>query len=122
MFFEFDELKTVLKNTLNEKFTELYAWDNVSDHTSEYNCPKCDEIMKEEEFGFNSWIHIDRCNICMSIFLNGNESWEINRYLSSLESEDVQILKEAKIEAEYEQKWKIIIQKMFKKLQQDWLL
>jgi hypothetical protein len=25
MFFEFDELKTVLKNTLNEKFTELYA-------------------------------------------------------------------------------------------------
>lgn len=122
MFFEFDEMKTVLKNTLQEKYTEIFEGDNASDHTAPYTCPKCEENMREEEYGFNSGIHIDRCDNCMSIFLNGGEAKEINRYLSSMESEEVQELELAKIETEYDEKYKDSIRKIFFRMQQDELL
>lgn len=78
--------------------------------------------MQEEEYGFDSGIDIDRCGDCMSIFLNRGESLEINKYISSGASEEVQKVEEAKIDAEYENKWQKIVQEMYKKIKKDGLI
>lgn len=57
--------------------------------------------MEETEY-LGSKIHIDRCTSCTGVFLDGGEADAVNRYLTSLESEDVEKAKDEEMEKRYQ--------------------
>ena len=118
MFFEFDEMKHVLKNPIQEAFSEIEKWDGSPDRETILACPKCFSDMQEEEYAL-SGVHIDRCPSCSSIFLDGGEHTELNRYLSSLESEVVMKNEEKKIISQYEKAFVTSIRELLERATKD---
>jgi Zn-finger nucleic acid-binding protein len=59
--------------------------------------------MSEKEYALSK-IHIDRCESCMSVFLDSGEHDAINRYLTSLDSPDVAAAEEEAFENDYRKK------------------
>ena len=57
--------------------------------------------MEEKEYA-TSKIHVDRCTSCTGIFLDGGEADAVNRYLTSLESPDVEKAEEEELEKRYQ--------------------
>lgn len=58
--------------------------------------------MEETEY-LSSKIHIDRCTACTGMFLDGGEADAVNRYLTSLESEDVEKAEDEEMEKRYQE-------------------
>jgi Zn-finger nucleic acid-binding protein len=71
IFFDYNELKWVIDSTpdYSEKFEKIQRWDNISDHPQTlYPCVTCWKDMKERTYLYDSWIHIDFCEDCFSIY------------------------------------------------------
>lgn len=57
--------------------------------------------MEEKEYA-GSKIHVDQCTACTGIFLDGGEAEAVNRYLTSLESPDVEKSRDDELEKRYQ--------------------
>ena len=89
VFFDFGEMKTLI-DTIDiplESSQSIVRGDDLADHINEpYVCPKCQDIMTEKEYLYDSWIHIDFCQKCYGVYLNKWEFDEIDKYVNSLEN------------------------------------
>lgn len=106
MFFEFDEMATVLSVPAKERFESFAYGDGRPDRTEPLTCPKCGRTMAETEYALSK-VHVDQCAACHSVFLDAGEDEEIARYFASLESPEAVRNENAK-DAE---KWEALYQK-----------
>lgn len=89
-FFDFWELvdfiDTVQTSTKIEE--KIIRWDDKKDHENILFCPSCSNGMEEKEYLYDSWIHVNFCKNCYSLFL---DKWEISSiidYINTLETSE----------------------------------
>lgn len=101
MFFEYDEMNAVLATPADGVFTKMEYGDGTPDRSEPINCPACGSKMEEKEYA-GSKVHVDQCVSCTGLFLDGGESEAVNRYLTSLESPDVEKARDEEYEIRYQ--------------------
>ena len=101
MFFEYDEMSAVLATPSDGIFKEMAYGDGKYDRNEPIECPACGSKMEEKEYA-GSKVHVDQCVSCTGIFLDGGEAEAVNRYLTSLESPDVEKAENEELEKRYQ--------------------
>jgi Zn-finger nucleic acid-binding protein len=97
LWFDFGELKDALSWQKNQHFNlkNIVRGDDQSDHAHGYICPKCEIIMEEREYAYDSGIHIDGCPCCRGIFVSAEDLGAIGTFLhstkNSQEAKEVQV-------------------------------
>lgn len=73
------------KNTTNTECIE--KWEQIQNTEKQiYDCANCWKKMVENNYLWDSWIFIDFCNNCHSMYLNKWELVKIKNYITSLEN------------------------------------
>lgn len=101
MFFEYDEMGAVLSAPSDGIFTKMEYGDGTPDRSEPIDCPACGSKMEEKEYA-GSKVHVDQCVSCTGIFLDGGEAEAVNRYLTSLESPNVEKTEDEELEKRYQ--------------------
>jgi Zn-finger nucleic acid-binding protein len=97
MWFDFGELKDAISWHKNNHFDvkNIARGDDQSDHAHGYICPKCEIIMEEREYAYDSGIHIDGCPCCRGIFVSPEDLGAIGTFLHSTqhsqEAKEIQV-------------------------------
>lgn len=92
MFFDYEELYTSTEN-INAPASmkdSIMTWDDKPEHSKDILlCSSCGSVMGEKEYLYDSWVHINFCDNCHSVFLDKGELEDIRAYVSSLETTEV---------------------------------
>ena len=90
MWFDLGELKEAISWQENNHFElkTIVRGDGQPDHAHGYICPKCEIIMEERQYAYDSGIHIDGCPCCRGIFVSPEYLGAIGTFLHSSKHSD----------------------------------
>ncbi|EKE27900.1 MAG: hypothetical protein ACD_3C00131G0001 [uncultured bacterium (gcode 4)] len=87
-FFDFGEMYGSIEtiSPTADVTSNILTWDDKLDHEGkDLVCANCAGLMVEKEYLYDSWVYINFCNGCHSIFLDKHELGEIKNYYASLD-------------------------------------
>lgn len=88
VFLDYWELSIALEKVkLNMNYTSLNhikKWWWIIENEKKYLCPYCKIHFEKSIYSYDSWVYIDKCKKCDSVYLNKWELKEIKIFLYSL--------------------------------------